>query len=104
MTTIAEQIDAYFGEDTYDWVVELSRRTRVFRKDYDTFVRKYFGAYDDGLWLRLDLLERIDADVDAAFKTALGKKNVDKAQLKAVVELFEQCSDCVELELEQLHG
>ena len=104
MGTIAEEIDAYFGEDTYDWVAELNRRTRVARKDYDTFVKKFFGVYDDGLWIRLDLLERIAADIEAAFAKVRARQNIDRNQFKAVVELFETASDCVELELEQLHG
>lgn len=104
MGTIAEDIDAYFGEDTFDWAADLARRTRVFRKEYDTFVKRHYGAYDDGLWLRLDLLERIAADVDAAFKDVRARRKVDRKQFKAVLELFETASDCVEFELEQLQA
>lgn len=104
MGTPAQDIDAHFGEDTYDWAAELARRTRLARKKYDTFVKRFFGVYDDGLYIRLDLLERIAADVDAAFMKVRARQKVDRQQFKAVIELFETASDCVELELEQLEG
>lgn len=104
MGTPAEDVDAYFGHDTYDWAADLARRTRVARKKYDTFVKRFFGVYDDGLWIRLDLLERIAADVDAAFMKVRARQKVDRHQFKAVIELFETACDCVELELDQLDG
>lgn len=104
MATLAEDVDAYFGEDTYDWAADLARRTRIARKTYDTFVKRNFGAYDDGLYIRLDLLEQVAADVDAAFLKVRARQKVDRNQFKAVIELFETASDCVELEIEQLQG
>jgi hypothetical protein len=104
MAYLAEDVDAYFGEDTYDWAEELARRMRLARKDYDTFVRKFFGVYDDGLWIRLDLFERINADIQAAFQQVAAHRKVDPTQFKPVLELFETVSDSVELDLGQLHG
>lgn len=104
MATLAEDVDAYFGEDTYDWAADLARRTRLARNTYDTFVRRFFGIYDDGLYLRLDLLEQIAADVDLAFRKLRARQKVDRRQFKTVIELFETASDCVELEIEQLQG
>lgn len=104
MGTKAEAVDAYFGEDTYDWAMELIRRTHVARKDYDTFVKRYFGVYDDGLWIRLDLMERIEADIEAAFVMTHAGQFIDRKQFQGVIQLYETASDCVELELEQLHG
>ncbi len=104
MGTPAQDVDAYFGPDTYDWAADLARRTRAFRRKYDTFVKRIFGAYDDGLYLRLDLLERIAADIDAAFAKVQARQKVDRNQFLAVLQLFEAASDCVELEMEQLDG
>ena len=104
MASPIEDVDGYFGEDTYEWAEELARRMRLARRDYDTFVRKFFGAYDGGLWLRLDLFERINADIQDAFTQVAAHRKIDRDQFRAVLELFETASDCVELELEQLHG
>lgn len=104
MGTPAQDVDAYFGDDTYDWTAELARRTRLARGKYDTFVKRHFGIYDDGLSFRLELLEQIAADVDAAFTRVRTRQAVDRNQFRAVLELFQTASDCVEFEIEQLEG
>jgi len=104
MGTPKQEIDAYFGADTFDSVADFADRTRKARTKYDNFVKRFFGAYDDGLQIRLALLENVAADIELAFTKARAREKIDRKQVKAVIELYELACDCVEFELEQLDG
>lgn len=104
MGTPAQDVDAYLGPDTYDWAEDLARRTRLARKKYDSSIKRFFGDNDDGLAIRLKLLEQIAADVQGAFVKVRARQRIDCDQFKPVIELFETAIDCVELEIEQLEG
>lgn len=104
MATPADIVDAHFGRDTFDWAADLSRRMRVSRSTYDTFVTRYFRGRDGGLHLRLAMLEGIAADIDVAFQKVQTRQKVDRRQFQAVIELFGVANNCVDLETEQLQA
>ena len=93
-------INKFVGEDTFDLFTELQRRMRVSKTRFEDFVVKNsLIPFDDGLSFRIDLTEKINADLEVAFRQILQHKKLNADEIAAVLFIFETAIDTIELEL-----